>query len=153
MGIGNIQRWTGFVGPSPSMLRLQLEREGFAVSQWIDRLGMVYGWHTHNEDQVHYIISGELEVTVDIAGIYHTYILKAGDRDLVEAKVFHKTRVIGNGDLTYLVGAKRKVEEPKVEEIAPKPKKTRAAKSTTPKTKTTKAKATKTTTTKVRKKK
>lgn len=147
MAIGDIQRWNGFSAPSPSMLRLQLEREGYSVFQWNDRVGANYGWHTHGEDQVHWILSGELEITVDVAGRYQSYLLKAGDRDLVKANVFHKARVIGETDLMYLVGVQRKVAEPIVEEVAPAPKKTRA-KATTPKTPKPKS-----TTTKSRKKK
>ncbi len=107
-----IQRWREFNAPNPAMLRLKLNREGYRVFHWADRAGMIYGIHKHEEDQTHWIISGELEIALEKGG---SYILKAGDRDFMPAHIWHTARVLGEEPLSYLVG----------EKIAVKPKRKR----------------------------
>jgi mannose-6-phosphate isomerase-like protein (cupin superfamily) len=145
---GQIERWREPYQPNPAMLRLILVRQGYEPYQWSERLGTYYGWHFHDEEQVHWIIKGELEVTVQSFGRNYTYRLKAGDRDLMPAGMYHTARVIGETDLLYLIGIKRHpkveievieevilIEEKVVVETAPEVKKTKAkAKSTKPKT-------------------
>lgn len=142
MNVGEIKRWAGFMAPNPSMLRLLLAQEGYEVNQWNNRAGVVYGWQALQEERVHWVLSGELEITVDFGGKYHRYTLKAGDRDLMSPNVFHQARAIGTEDLVYLIGIKRKVEEVKVEEIARNAKKS-TTKAKKPITKKTKPKTTK----------
>jgi mannose-6-phosphate isomerase-like protein (cupin superfamily) len=136
---GKIERWQQPSQPNPAMLRLLLVREGYEPFQWAERLGTYYGWHFHDEEQVHWIIQGELEITVQSFGRNYTYRLKAGDKDLMPAGMYHTARVIGETDLLYLIGIKR---PPKVEAVEELPK----VVETTPKAKKkkTKAKSTKT---------
>ena len=112
-----------------------------------NRLTTFYGWHSHAEEQVHWVISGKVEITTQENGRTNRYTLNAGDRDVIKPMVYHTLREVGGTELFYLVGIKRIIEQPKVEIVAPKPKKTRAkttkpktpkAKSTTKKTKTKK---------------
>ncbi len=143
---GKVNRWRECYQPNPAMLRLLLVREGYEPYQWGERLGAFYGPHFHEEDQVHWVISGELEITFQDFGTTYSYILKAGDRDFMPARKYHTARVVGETDLLYLIGIKRapKVEVEIIEEIVviketaaepPKPRKTRAkAKATKPKT-------------------
>lgn len=149
MNIGEIKRWTGFSAPNPAMLRAMLAQEGYEVNHWHDRAGTFYGWRNNSEERVHWVVSGELEITIDVAGKFHRYILKAGDRDVIQPNVFHQARAIGAEDLVYLVGIKRKVEEIQIE--TPKPKAKKAAPNTkkaAPKAKKVTAKNTKPKTTK-----
>jgi quercetin dioxygenase-like cupin family protein len=60
-----IEKWSGEEQPASLALRRQLENEGYSVFEWSDAPGTVYGPHSHAEDQSHWILSGELELTVD----------------------------------------------------------------------------------------
>ena len=60
--------------------------------------------HFHNEAQSHWIISGQLEITVQSVG---TFLLKAGDRDFMPANTYHSARVIGEEPVMYLIGSRR----------------------------------------------
>lgn len=154
-----VEKWREVYVPNVAMLRLRMVREGYEPFQWNERVGAYYNWHFHEEEQMHWIISGELEITIQYFGKNYTYLLKAGDRDYMPARMYHTAKAVGETDLLYLVGIKRKIEEPKAVEIieeipkvaetAPKAKKTKAKAKTT-KTKTTK---TKSAATKTRKKK
>lgn len=149
MFVGKVERWRNVYPPNPAMLRLLLVREDYESYQWGERLGAFYNWHFHEEDQIHWVISGELEITFRNFGQIYTYILKAGDRDFIPARMYHTARIVGETDLLYLIGIKRKpkvaieiieeqiviVAEPTIiGEATPKVKKTRAkAKTTKPK--------------------
>lgn len=121
-----IEKWREVYPPNPAMLRLRLEAENYRVFQWSDRPGMTYGSHKHSEDQSHWIISGELEITVERAA---PQVLKAGDRDFMPAETYHKARVLGESPVLYLIGEKqpvkrkrgrpKKVKEPPMEELPP----------------------------------
>lgn len=103
MGNFQIVRWNEVYAPNAAMLRLKLEREGYRVFQWGDRPEMVYATRCHPQDQSHWIISGEMEITAERIG---TYRLKAGDRDFLPAETYHSARVIGDKSVIYLVGEK-----------------------------------------------
>ena len=98
-----IVRWKEVYAPNAAMLRLQLERENYRVFQWGDRPEMFYAPHKHPTDQSHWIISGELELSVENFG---SYTLKSGDRDFLPANTYHSARVIGEESVVYLVGEK-----------------------------------------------
>lgn len=67
---------------------------------WQDPPGTFYDWHTHSEDEIRYIIEGEITIGTE-EGIYH---LKAGDFLEVKAGTKHwaKTEI----GVKYLCGSK-----------------------------------------------
>lgn len=87
-------------------MRMELAAEGYEVFHWSDRPESFYARHKHPDDQCHWIISGSLEITVEPGG---TFILQAGDRDLMPAGTFHTARVLGDEPVCYLVGTKESV--------------------------------------------
>ncbi len=97
-----VERWSGTDTPDARTLRQRLEGEGYSVFEWSDAPGTVYGEHSHSEDQSHWIISGELELTVG----NKQYTLSAGDRDFLPANTNHAAFVPGNRPVRYLIGAK-----------------------------------------------
>lgn len=98
-----VEKWKEIYPPNPAMLRHILALEGFSVFQWCDRPGSIYNTHKHDEDQSHWIISGVFELTIERVG---TFVLEAGDRDLMPKGTYHSARVIGDEPVSYLVGAK-----------------------------------------------
>lgn len=98
-----VEKWSEPFLPNAAMLRHLLERDGYRVFQWIDQPGATYGRHKHDEDQSHWIVSGSLELTVEGVG---TFVLEAGDRDLMPGGTYHTARVLGEEPVLYLVGAK-----------------------------------------------
>ena len=99
----SIERWKGLGRPEPATLSSILVSEGYSVFQWTDAPGTVYGAHSHNNDQSHWIISGTLELNVESAG---KFLLAAGDRDFMPAGTDHSTEVIGDEPVVYLIGGK-----------------------------------------------
>ena len=97
-----VERWNKPESPQAQTFRRQLENEGYSVFEWSDAPGTAYGRHSHAEDQSHWIINGELELTVD----GETYILRAGDRDFLPANTTHSAFVPGDKPVRYLIGAK-----------------------------------------------
>jgi quercetin dioxygenase-like cupin family protein len=97
-----VEPWQGDEKPDAKALRMRLEREGYSVFEWSDAPGTVYGPHSHEEDQSHWIVSGELQLTV----CQQTYVLRAGDRDFLPANTTHSALVPGNTPVRYLIGAK-----------------------------------------------
>jgi len=89
--------------PDAAELRRRLQSEGYSVFQWSDAPGTTYAAHSHPEDQSHWILSGNLELTVE----NETYTLSAGDRDYLAANTIHSAFVPGDEPVTYLIGAKR----------------------------------------------
>ena len=97
-----IERWSGSSLHNPEELKQRLRDEGYSVFQWSDAPGTKYGPHAHDEDQSHWILSGELELRVG----HETYTLRAGDRDFLPANTIHSAFVPGDEPVTYLIGAK-----------------------------------------------
>lgn len=97
-----VEYWDGTAPRNASALRRRLESQGYSVFEWSDAPGTVYGPHSHAEDQSHWIISGELELTVGDK----SYTLRAGDRDFLPANTTHSAFVPGNEPVRYLIGAK-----------------------------------------------
>ena len=97
-----IERWSDLASPDQQTLRKLLESDGYSVFQWSDAPGTKYGPHAHQEDQSHWILSGELELRVG----HETYTLRAGDRDFLPANTMHSAFVPGKRPVTYLIGAK-----------------------------------------------
>lgn len=98
-----IERWNRNSVPNPALMREILESEGFRVFRWSDSPEAVYEFHTHPQDQSHWIISGALELTIENSG---TYVLSAGDRDFMLAGTRHSARVAGKEPVVYLIGEK-----------------------------------------------
>ncbi|HMM79082.1 MAG TPA: cupin domain-containing protein [Pyrinomonadaceae bacterium] len=98
-----VEKWKRPYPPSPAKMRMELAAEGYEVFHWSDRPESFYARHKHPDDQCHWIISGSLEITVEPGG---TFILQAGDRDLMPAGTFHTARVLGDEPVCYLVGTK-----------------------------------------------
>jgi quercetin dioxygenase-like cupin family protein len=99
-----VERWTGDSPPSAIDLKRAMEAEGFDVFQWSDPPGATYSPHVHNEDQSHWIVSGNLELNV--AG-HGTIRLSAGDRDFMPADTEHSAAVAGDESVVYLIGSKQ----------------------------------------------
>ena len=98
-----VERWSESTVPDAAELRRRLQSEGYSVFQWSDAPGTTYAAHSHPEDQSHWILSGQLELTVE----NETYTLSAGDRDYLAANTSHSAFVPGDKPVTYLIGAKR----------------------------------------------
>jgi quercetin dioxygenase-like cupin family protein len=98
-----VEHWSGTQPPDARRLRRRLEVEGYEVFEWTDRPGAYYPLHSHPEDQSHWVLSGELTLTVE----GEEYTLRAGDRDYLPAWTVHEARVGGRDPVVYLVGAKR----------------------------------------------
>lgn len=97
-----IERWNPQMDLDVLELEKRLRGEGYSVRQWSDPAGTKYGPHSHNEDQSHWILSGELELRVG----YEVYTLRPGDRDFLPANTMHSATVAGKQPVTYLIGAK-----------------------------------------------
>jgi quercetin dioxygenase-like cupin family protein len=98
-----VQKWNELGRPLPETLRQQLKDEGYDVFEWSDAPGTVYGPHSHEDDQCHWIISGTLELTVG----GESYTLWPGDRDFLAANTVHSAFVPGSQPVRYLIGSKR----------------------------------------------
>jgi len=98
----HVEKWNKAHEPDANDLRRRLESEGYSVFEWSDAPGTIYGPHWHAEDQSHWIIRGELELTVGA----ETYTLRAGDRDFLSANTTHSAFVSGDEPVHYLIGAR-----------------------------------------------
>ncbi len=92
-----VERWSEATPAEERDLRQRLQREGYSVFQWSDTPGTTYAAHSHPEDQSHWILSGELELTVE----GETYTLRRGDRDFLPANTTHSAFVPGDKRVTY----------------------------------------------------
>jgi len=97
-----VEKWDRRDPPDVSELRAEMAADGYSVYQWSDPPGAVYGEHQHIDNQSHWIVSGTIELTVDGAG---TFVLEAGDRDLMPAGTLHSARVLGDKPVVYLIGS------------------------------------------------
>src|SRR5687767_11200512 len=98
-----VERWGQGEAPQARDLRRRMEEEGFDVFEWSDPPGQTYAPHEHGDDQSHWIVRGALALRVG----GEEYVLKAGDRDFLPAGTVHSARVVGDGAVRYLIGAKR----------------------------------------------
>jgi quercetin dioxygenase-like cupin family protein len=97
-----VERWSETETPDAQTLRTRLQREGYNVFEWSDAPGTAYAAHSHPEDQIHWIISGKLELIVE----GERYTLRAGDRDFLPANTTHSAFVPGDEPVRYLIGAR-----------------------------------------------
>ncbi|MCS6875853.1 MAG: cupin domain-containing protein [Aquificaceae bacterium] len=68
---------------------------------WQDPPGTFYDWHTHPEDEVRYVIEGEIEIGTE-EGVYH---LKAGD--ILEVKAGKRHWAKTEKGVKYVCGSRR----------------------------------------------
>lgn len=99
--IYRVEKWREMYPPNPAMLRHILAMEGYSVMQWSDQPGAVYAMHMHDTAQSHWIVMGQLELTVERHG---TFVLEPGDRDIMPSGTYHSARVIGDEPVIYLIG-------------------------------------------------
>ena len=97
-----VEKWNGAGEPNAVELKRRLQSEGYRVFHWSDAAGTEYGPHAHAEDQSHWILSGELELSVG----HETHTLRAGDQDFLPANTIHSALVRGHEPVVYLIGAK-----------------------------------------------
>lgn len=102
-----VDKWDKPHAPNPAMLRYELEKEGFRVMHWCDSPGASYGMHKHAEEQSHWVVSGQIEITVGSL----SFALSAGDRDHMPAETYHTARVVGDEPVVYLIGEKISLQE------------------------------------------
>lgn len=103
MGLYRIIKHEGG-GIDEALYRRVLADEGYSVFCWTDVPGSQYPDHQHSNDQTHWILSGNLELTVEGHG---AFLLEPGDRDIMPAGTVHSARVIGAKPVSYLIGEKR----------------------------------------------
>jgi quercetin dioxygenase-like cupin family protein len=99
-----VERWAGELGPDPATLWRKMRDEGYSVYEWSDRPGTEYDLHSHDDEQSHWVLSGELELLVNNVGVFS---LGPGDRDFMPADTPHSARVIGIDPVVYLIGSYR----------------------------------------------
>lgn len=81
--------------------RKRLEELGYKnIYRWCDPPGTYYGWHSHQEDEVRFVISGEITIGTD-EKVYH---LKEGDMLEVRAGTLHWAKT--EKGVCYLCGTK-----------------------------------------------
>lgn len=80
----------------------RLKQEGYDIYLWRDAPGTTYSMHVHPEDEVRYIIEGEIEITIE-AEI--TVRLRAGDLLYLKGGVPHSAHT--STGVTYIAGTKR----------------------------------------------
>ncbi len=98
-----VERWKEVYKPNAAMLRKIMVDEGYRVYQWSDDPSAVYPVHKHENEQSHWIISGQLELTIENVG---TFVLGPGDRDFMPAGTYHSARVVSSEPVVYLIGEK-----------------------------------------------
>ena len=104
----HFEKWKEVYAPNPAMLRHSLVSEGYKVLQWCDQPGKIIAKHKYHVEKSFWVISGQLEITVEDAGVF---ILEAGDRNFIPAETYHSARVLSSEPVIYLVGEKIVVEE------------------------------------------
>lgn len=81
--------------------REKLQKMGYKnIYKWCDPAGTYYDWHYHYEDEVRFVISGEITIGTE----ERTYHLKEGDILEVPAKTKHWAKT--ETGVCYLCGSK-----------------------------------------------
>ena len=95
-------RWNGNGTPSEEALREQLQGEGYDVFRWRDESGTDYQRHSHDHDEVLWVVDGEMVFGAEGSEFY----LRAGDRLILPKGMVHTARA-GRAGVTYLIGERR----------------------------------------------
>lgn len=69
---------------------------------WQDPPGAFYDWHTHNFDEIRWVLKGEILIETETG---EKYLLKAGDVMEVPAKTRHRAKV-GKEGVVYVCGSR-----------------------------------------------
>ena len=99
----SIKKWDRPYRPNPAKCRLELEAEGYRVLNCAESPGALIGPLEAFEDRSLLVISGTLEITVNRSA---TFLLEAGDRDLLPFGTHYRSRVVSEEPLIYLIGTK-----------------------------------------------
>lgn len=98
-----IIRWKKTNGePSLESIRALVAEEGLRCYTWSDAPGKFYPEHSHDEDELRWIVQGS--ITVGVSG--KEVRLKAGDRIELPAGTAHWAKVSEDGPIIYLCAAK-----------------------------------------------
>jgi len=95
--------WEEAGSPIERLVRQRLEAEGFDVVLWHDEPGAGYHPHSHDHDEVLWVVFGEMTFHVD----GRDYLLHTGDRFMLPAATVHTARS-GSRGATYLIAQKKR---------------------------------------------
>lgn len=99
-----LTRWTQNELPMLDILRQELGKQGFRVSEWTDRPGTVYPVHQHAQAEVRWVVRGQLRVGLPEQG--QEIILDAGDRLELDPNELYWADVETPRPVMYLIGTK-----------------------------------------------
>jgi quercetin dioxygenase-like cupin family protein len=94
--------WDESGSPVERLVRQRLEGEGFDVTLWHDEPGAAYHPHSHDHDELLWVVFGEMSFQVD----GRDYLLRTGDRLTLPAHTLHTARS-GSRGATYLIAQKK----------------------------------------------
>lgn len=97
-----VKKWEGNAPPSTEEAEARLHQEGYESFLWTDVPGVSYPRHRHEKDECIWVLSGEIEFTVEGEVI----LLKPGDRLYLESRTPHTARVPNQKSVSYLVGSR-----------------------------------------------
>ncbi len=92
--------WSSPTPPGKEHVARELRREGYRPFPWSDGAGTVYAPHQHEHDECLWMVSGEMEFTVD----ERSYRLTPGDRLVLPRRTVHSARVLGERVAEYVIG-------------------------------------------------
>lgn len=88
---------------SEATMQKKLESLGYTVGKYVYTVGTIFPDHTHDEDKIDAVLSGELEVKMN----GNTFNLKTGDFIAIPRKLLHSAKVVGNVDVVSLDAEKK----------------------------------------------
>jgi quercetin dioxygenase-like cupin family protein len=91
--------WGDPKAPDATEIRRRLETDGYDAFQWHDPPGATYEPHSHDRDEVLWLIAGE--ITFGAAG--RDFALRPGDRLMLPKGTVH-TAHAGTEGATYWIG-------------------------------------------------
>lgn len=97
-----VQRWERATPLTEEEAEARLHQEGYSCYRWYDVPGTSYPRHWHDVDEVIWVLSGEIHITVGS----ETLVIRKGDRLDLPAKLAHTAVVPESGGVTYVVGKK-----------------------------------------------
>lgn len=100
----NLNHWNEAVDGefTESAMRGYLEQQGYTVSRYVYPPGTYFPDHTHEEDKIDAVISGQFMMRME----GETVILKAGDSLAVPRGVAHSAEVVGHEPVVSLDAVK-----------------------------------------------
>lgn len=100
----NLKHWNEAVEGelTESAMREYLEQKGYTVSRYVYPPGTYFPDHTHEEDKIDAVISGQFMMRME----GETVILEAGDSLSVPRGVAHSAEVVGHEPVVSLDAVK-----------------------------------------------